>query len=372
MGDELGRARLLLLLGTLLGLTVAAIVVGSVRGTLPRLADVPGLSALPGVGPGSELERAVAMAPADAVRFSWTDWAGVREELGVDPPDSPTSRDVEELLGVAFEADLSATTALGESAVTAQAALGFSPATLSWELFSQGEEGALLTMGLASESESALVEDRLRQAGFTPPEDATGVWRGGPDVLAGLGQLSPELSFVAVDAEELVLRASDASTYLQQAVDTDPPDPAPGVADVVAPLAEAGPPLAAAVYDGALACESLAMAAADEAAQEQARALVAAAGPVSPLTGFGLALQPGGDATAALAFETDDQARDNADTRAALASGPAPGQGGDFGDRFTLGTTAAEGRVVTLDLAPVEGSYVLSDLSSGPVVFATC
>ncbi len=372
MGDELGRARLLLLLGVLLALTAATVVVGSLRGTLPRLADVPGLAALPGVGPGSELERAVAMAPADAVRFSWTDWAGVRDELGVDPPADPGSRDVEELLAAAFDADLSATTALGESAVTAQAALGFSPATVSWELFSQGEVGALVTMGLADEAAVALVEDRLRRAGFTPPEDATGVWRGGPDVLAGLGQLSPELSFVAVDAEELVVRASDASEYLQRAVDTDPPDPARSVADVVGTLADAGPPLAAAVYDGAVACESLAMAAADQAAQEQARTLVAAAGPVNPLAGFGLALQPGGGATAALAFETDDQARENADTRAALASGPAPGQGGDFTDRFTLGPTVAEGRVVALELTPTEDAYVLSDLSSGPVLFATC
>lgn len=372
MGDEVGRVRLLLVVGVLLALTVAAVVVGSARGTLPRLSDVPGLSALPGVGPGSELERAMAMAPEDAVRFSWTDWAEVRAELDVQPPSSPGSRDVEELLDATFETDLSATSALRESAVSAQAGLGFSPVTLSWELFSQGEQGALLTMGLADGADVTLVEDRLRQAGFTPPEDPAGVWRGGPDVLAGLGQLTPELAFVAVDADEQVVRASDASAYLQQAVDADPSGPPQGVADVVDRLVEPGPPLAAAVYDGAVACASLAMATADAAAQEHARTLVAAAGPVSPLTGFGLALQPGGDATAALAFETDDQARENADTRAALASGPAPGQGGDFADRFALGTTAAEGRVVTMDLDPTEDAYLLSDLSSGPVLFATC
>ena len=32
----------------------------------------------------------------------------------------------------------------------------------------------------------------------------------------------------------------------------------------------------------------------------------------------------------------------------------------------------AEGSVVEMELDPVEGSYVLSDLSSGPVLFATC
>ena len=63
---------------------------------------------------------------------------------------------------------------------------------------------------------------------------------------------------------------------------------------------------------------------------------------------------------------------DNADTRARLADGPAPGQGGDFTDLFALGAVTAEGEVVTMELDPVEGSYVLSDLSNGPVLFATC
>jgi len=35
-------------------------------------------------------------------------------------------------------------------------------------------------------------------------------------------------------------------------------------------------------------------------------------------------------------------------------------------------STIAEDRVVTLDLDPVDGAYVLSDLATGPVLFATC
>ena len=38
----------------------------------------------------------------------------------------------------------------------------------------------------------------------------------------------------------------------------------------------------------------------------------------------------------------------------------------------SLGPVTAEGRVVTLELRPVEDSPVLSDLSTGPVLFATC
>ena len=58
--------------------------------------------------------------------------------------------------------------------------------------------------------------------------------------------------------------------------------------------------------------------------------------------------------------------------RSKLAAGPAPGQGGSFPERFSLGKVVASGRVVTMALKPVEGSFVLSDLSSGPVLFATC
>ena len=80
----------------------------------------------------------------------------------------------------------------------------------------------------------------------------------------------------------------------------------------------------------------------------------------------------GGGAEVLLGFENDDQARTNADTRAVLAAGPAPGQGGDFSDRFAVDEVTAEGTLVRMVLEPEPGAFVLSDLSSGPVLFATC
>ena len=133
----------------------------------------------------------------------------------------------------------------------------------------------------------------------------------------------------------------------------------------------AGSPLAAAIYGGDVVCGSLAMGNAGPADQAEARDLLAAAGEVNPLTGFAMARSSGG-VRVAMSFDTEEQARANADSRARLASGPAPGQGGAFSDRFDLGRVSAQGEVVTMELDPVEGSYVLSDLSSGPVLFATC
>ena len=131
-------------------------------------------------------------------------------------------------------------------------------------------------------------------------------------------------------------------------------------------------PLSAAVYTGDFACKSLAMAQADEDDQSTADQLVAQAGRVDPMTGFAMAVEPDRKVTVAMAFETEDQARRNADSRAKLAAGPAPGQGGDFSERFTLGPVTADGNVVTMQLEPVDDIPVLSDLSTGPVLFATC
>ena len=114
------------------------------------------------------------------------------------------------------------------------------------------------------------------------------------------------------------------------------------------------------------------MSSADQADQAQAEELIRSAGEVNPVTGFAMSVQPGRDVRVVLGFENDEQARVNADSRSVLARGPAPGQGGDFSDRFAVDRVTAEGSLVTLALDPVEGEYVLSDLSSGPLLFATC
>ena len=75
-------------------------------------------------GPDTDLERAVALAPADTQRWTWTDWAGVRERLGVEGsgPDA-----VRRLVDAGFDADLTSTSGLVESAPLLEQALGWSP-----------------------------------------------------------------------------------------------------------------------------------------------------------------------------------------------------------------------------------------------------
>ena len=130
---------------------------------------------------------------------------------------------------------------------------------------------------------------------------------------------------------------SDQAPYLERAVAVATGDD--DAADDLAELTEAlGDALAAAIYDGAHACEQLAMAQADDDDQAEADQLVAAAGEVHPLTGFAMARAAGRRRTGGDVVRGRGRRRaTNADTRAALAAGPAPGQGGDFADRFRLG-----------------------------------
>jgi hypothetical protein len=104
----------------------------------------------------------------------------------------------------------------------------------------------------------------------------------------------------------------------------------------------------------------------------EGRRLLAAAGEVNPYTAVAMSVEPDGSVRFAFAFADDDQARTNADTRARLARGPAPGQGGSFTDRFRVDAATADGALVVLRVTPQAGASVLSDLSTGPVLFATC
>ena len=242
---------------------------------------------------------------------------------------------------------------------------------MEWELLTQSEAGSAVLMRLPDDTDFDALADRLAGLGYQRPDDDTGVWRGGRDLLPAIGSLTPELQYLALEADQHLVVASDTGQYAETSIETvtGERDGFDGLDPVVAAAEE---PLAAAVYTGDVACSTLAMGNAAGADQDQADDLLAAAGEVHPIAGFVMGRYAGDGVRVLMSFEDDEQARTNADTRSRLASGPAPGQGGDFADRFRLGQVTADGEVVAMRLDPVEGSYVLSDLSSGPVLFATC
>jgi hypothetical protein len=321
----------------------------------------------------TDLQQALAWSPEGSARYSWTDWDAVRAELDSDVDAGSTGLEITELLNEGYDADLTSTTAMGESAEVLQDRYGLSPATVSWELLAQSDTGSVLTLGVPDSYDLDELASTLESLGYEEPDSDTGVWAGGAELIATIAQgtsISPQLSHVALDRDRRLVLTSDDEGYLADAVDAlDSEQGGVGVEEVAA---ETGDTLTAVLLDSGQVCGGLAMSQADEVDQQTAAELVADAGEVNPLTAFALATQPDGEVLAVLGFETEDQARTNADTRAQLASGPAPGQGGDFSERFTLGDVTADGTVVTMHLQPVEGAFVLSDLSSGPLLFATC
>ena len=321
----------------------------------------------------TDLERALAYSPEASERFAWTDWSAVRSELGSDVDAGSSALEVTDLLNEGYDADLTSATAMGESAEVLQDRYGISPATVSWELLSQSSSGSVLAVGVPDSFDLDELADTLEGLGYEEPDEDTGVWVGGEELITRIAQgatISPQLTHLAIDRDRQLVLASDDDAYLAEAIDAVESEE--GGAELADVAAAAGDTLSAILLESEQVCGGLAMSQADDVDQSVAADLLAAAGEVSPLTGFGLAAQPDGDVLALLSFETEDQARTNADTRAELASGPAPGQGGDFGDRFTLGEVVADGTLVRMDLEPVDGAYVLSDLSSGPLLFATC
>ena len=97
---------------------------------------------------------------------------------------------------------------------------------------------------------------RWRSSASPARTTRTGVWRGGANLLPEIGaELTPELQYVALDADDRLVRTSDSAAYLKQAVDSDG-EQVEGVDEVVD---ASGEPLSAAIYTGTHACQALAM-----------------------------------------------------------------------------------------------------------------
>jgi hypothetical protein len=315
---------------------------------------------------------AVGHAPAGVQRLSWTDWAAVRAHEHAELSPRSSGAALQRFLDRAYDDDLSSTSALVTSARVLQTRFGFSPADADWELFSQSYQGAAVMLHLPRSVDLGDVADDLRGLGYRQSRDPDGVWRGGADLLARTSPaLTDELRYVALEPEESLVLASDSAAYLQVAVDAVHGDgrTASGLAGVVD---DAGEPLSSVVYTGGYACGALAMAHAGASDRAQARQLLARAGHVNPYSAFAMSDEPDRSVRVAFEFDRNDTARANADARASLAQGPAPGQGGSFAERFDVRSVTARGSLVVMVLDPRPHAPVLSDLSTGPVLFATC
>lgn len=325
---------------------------------------------------GSDLSDAVDAVPKGTQRLAFTDWAAVRERLGIEADDDPSAADVEKLADRGYDLDLSAVSSIDESTAALQKAFGFSPMTMDWEAYAQAEEGATMVARMPGGFDFDTVRDRLEELGFTAPEKDDGVWLGGIDLVSAIDPtITPELQYVALIEDRHLIVTSDTESYAAQAAKVARGDgDALGDVDSARDLAgKAGEPAAAMLWPRDFACSDLAMSQADPDTQAQAEELVAAAGGVSPLSGMAMTLDADRTLSAIELFDSGAQAKDNLKARATLAVGEAAGRGGSFSDDLTLTTSRTDGAAVVLRWKPKQqDGFVLSALDSGPVLFATC
>jgi hypothetical protein len=339
-----------------------------------------GLVAWRALGRPSTYERALATLPQPTLRVTYTDWAVARERAGGTGLGPASSRaQVDAFLRRAYDRDLTSTSALTGSTYVLAQRYGVSPLDAQWEILGQSREGQVDVMRVDDSVDLAGVERSLRTLGYTPPRGGSGTggtWVGGSDLVAGIDtDLTPIEQNVVVLAEQHLVLMSDSADYVAQAADVARGSSS-SVLDVpgVASLGSiAGDPVNAVLWASTFACEDLSMGAADQEDQRVGEQLVAKAGGITPLSGLVMARRPSGDIVVGMHFETSEQASRNLQPRVDLAAGPAPGQGGSFADRFRVTSGERSGSDVVLTLAPRPGrDAVLSDLSQGPVLFATC
>gem|GEM_PF-769824 len=332
----------------------------------------------------SPLQSALATLSDGTLTANFTDWSGVREELAAtDVTSGSADRARQEVLDAAYEDDLSALSGLAGSALEMAEPFGWSVLDLDWEAFGQAREGAVIVARLGDLLDPADVVAGLGELGYREPEaepDSGGVWQGGPDLLARLGEgnLTPMLEHVAVLADERLVVLSDSPDYAARTVDVvrSESDSLADVRDVVATAQPLVGALAAVVHRSPRGCMVTSYDSASAADRQLAAARVAEAGGIQPHQGLGFGIREGSaglELAVSMHFESAAAAERDRVPRTELAGGAAIAQGGTYDERFDLASATVVGDDLVLVLRPVESRMSLvSDLVSGPLLFSGC
>lgn len=311
-------------------------------------------------------ESALATLPAEVLRASYTDWAAIRAEVG--------DTSIDDFAREAYDRDLSRRSALESAAIELEDLYGIDLRDVEWEIYGQSDEGSVAVLKLGATPSFDDLGDTLRDLGYPSPDDPTKAWAGGQELVAGISStLTPVFQNLVLLEEQSLVLFSDAPEYAEHAAAA-----AAGDDDALLPAVsgltdQADEPVSALLWASDYVCEDLSMSTADGGDQNRADALVDAAGGVSPLEGLQMTVAADGSVRVAFAFADDEQAKENLQPRTDLAAGEAPGLGGTFPDRFAISSARTAGRLVVLDLEPAEDEpALLSGISDGPVLFATC
>lgn len=326
-------------------------------------------------GPSGPYAEAMDTLSEETARTSFTDWSRVAQE--VDIPDAEEAREPEaayDFLSRAYDTDLVTGSTQLDVIEGLAVHFGYTPAQAEWEVYGQSPDGAVDVLKMTDEVDFEAVADSLEDAGYDAPEEDDGVWRGDGDLVV---QLEPPLTTLQINvlllADERIILTSDDPGYLEdtRAVIRGDEPSLRGVPGVDPLLESVDGAVSAQLWARDFACEDLSMGKADSIDEQRGADLVEQAGGVHPLAGLLMARTGGEAATIAMWFDSEADADADLQPRTDLARGPAPGQGGDFTERFSVEESRVDGRLVTMRVR-AESDSLMSDLGQGPVVFAAC
>lgn len=349
----------------------------------PGLVLVPLIAIVVAVGIGSwasgrepdhrsSLSSAIDALPAGTLVAGFTDWASIRDRLGVGAASTAAGR--AELGDGAALRDLSTRSVLGGVIDDMHEAYGWSAADLDWEVYGQSRSGAVMVARLGDAVSIADIETRLRDLGYRRDGDRwtideSGSTAVGPELARTLGRLA------VVPSRRLVIAG-------------DRPAIVPGVlatirgaepsALSVRPIAEIAQSLAgsdtAVLQSQVFGCRATSFDGLGSEVRAQADAALARAGRlVAPtFSGRGLVDGPGRQSLRfAAAFDSPATAADQLRVRSALTTGPFIGRPGRIEDTLTRPRSSVSGPVSTLrfDLDPDRGAFMSGE---GALLFAGC
>jgi hypothetical protein len=320
----------------------------------------------------SSLTSAFDALPRGTLVAGFTDWAAIREDLGLGEASTTAGRAA--LADDASLRDLTTRSVLGGVIADMHTAYGWSAADLDWESYGRSPSGAAMVARFSGSVSIAAVEDRLDALGYTRRD---GVWRLSADAGARVGaELAATLGNLAIDGRRRLIVAADRPSYVPTvlaAIRGDDPSALSirALADVATTLAGSD---TAVVQAGAFGCRATSLGSLGADVRAQAGAALARVGTLATPTFTGRGLIDGTPTQTirfAAAFRSPAQAADQSRIRAALATGPFIGRSGRIEDSLDLRGATASGSVATLsfDLDPDAAAYMSGE---GPVLFASC
>lgn len=319
----------------------------------------------------SSLTAALDAQPRDVLVVGFTDWAAIRDGLGLG---SSTAATRDALTDQASLRDLTTRSVLGGVIGDMHEAYGWSAADLEWESYGQAPGGAAMVARFSDTVSFDAVEARLRGLGYSRDGDlwtidAAGGTRVGPELARTLGRLAlvrDRRLVVAVD------RPQRATAVLTTIRDAEPSALSRRpLADVAGALSGSD---TAVLQESDFACRATSFDALGPDVLAQVDAAVARAGDLATPTFTGRGLVDGDDDQQirfVSAFDSPTTAADQARVRSAVATGPFIGRPGRVEDVLDLVRTEVEGSVVDLQfsLDPDRGAFMSGE---GPLLFAAC